>query len=325
MQEMDISNNPICEISPKISQLFDLKILKANNCKLEKITHGIANLSNLHILELKNNLLTGFLPKIAFHDIKLDSLTHLDLSNNKLTNIPTALKHLSKLTTLLLSYNKISEITKICREEFSKLFVLDLSNNKISLIPNAFGVKLKNLQNLNLSNNDIVKIPHNIGLMTQLKTIQIEGNPLKSIRRPIVEKGSVAILEYLKQKYNEEMDSQIEPQILDSDEEENSSQFSKFQPKISEKSAPKPILKKPEKMQYEPMQISTPVQKFEEEKMKIVNKKSENSEKIAEINEQISKLNKEIEENYAMSKPKILEKKKQIAKLIAERAKLIPF
>jgi hypothetical protein len=46
-----------------------------------------------------------------------------------------------------------------------------------------------------------------LGLHKKLKNIQVEGNPLKSIRRAIIEKGSQGILKYLSERFNQDTDT----------------------------------------------------------------------------------------------------------------------
>lgn len=112
--------------------------------------------------------------------------------------------------------NKISCIRELCRREFSlNLEVLDLGNNKIKECPIALVHYLKNLQLLNLINNDLERIPNLLGLHKAIKTLQVDGNPLKTIRRPIIEKGSDALLKYLRDKYQEDKDSIVEEWALE--------------------------------------------------------------------------------------------------------------
>lgn len=108
--------------------------------------------------------------------------------------------------------NKISDVKELCRRQFRTLEVLDLGNNKIREIPIALVHFCENLNLLNIQNNDISDrgIPNLLGLHKTIKTLQIDGNPLKSIRRPIIEKGTEAILKYLRDKFVEERDSQVE-------------------------------------------------------------------------------------------------------------------
>jgi len=49
-----------------------------------------------------------------------------------------------------------------------------------------------------------------IGIHKNIKNIQLEGNPLKSIRRTIISKGSQGILKYLMDKYVDGTDDVIE-------------------------------------------------------------------------------------------------------------------
>jgi hypothetical protein len=48
-----------------------------------------------------------------------------------------------------------------------------------------------------------------IGHHKKLKNIQVDGNPLKSIRRPIIARGSQGILQYLADRYTD-ADAEIE-------------------------------------------------------------------------------------------------------------------
>ena len=59
--------------------------------------------------------------------------------------------------------------------------------------------RLNALEVLNLMNNNISALPAKLGLLSEkLRVLMLEGNPLRSIRRPILEKGSAAVLEYLR-------------------------------------------------------------------------------------------------------------------------------
>ena len=53
---------------------------------------------------------------------------------------------------------------------------------------------------LNLANNNLSKIPTVLGFM-KLLGLQIDGNPLKLIKRQVIEKGTVAIMDYLRTRH----------------------------------------------------------------------------------------------------------------------------
>jgi len=42
--------------------------------------------------------------------------------------------------------------------------------------------------------------PAELGLLPRLRNLALEGNPLRSIRRPIIARGTPAVLEYLRDK-----------------------------------------------------------------------------------------------------------------------------
>lgn len=77
---------------------------------------------------------------------------------------------------------------------------LSLSENKIAELP-ADIIRLSQLTFLDIRSNDISRLPAELGLMdATLKTLMLEGNPLRSIRRAIIDRGTAAVLEYLRNK-----------------------------------------------------------------------------------------------------------------------------
>ncbi|PIA45571.1 hypothetical protein AQUCO_01600045v1 [Aquilegia coerulea] len=81
-----------------------------------------------------------------------------------------------------------------------KLRILDLSRNSIASIP----LELKNftsLTELDLSDNNITTLPPELGLLEPtLQALRLDGNPLRSIRRVILDRGTKAVLSYLKER-----------------------------------------------------------------------------------------------------------------------------
>jgi len=79
--------------------------------------------------------------------------------------------------------NHLTDVNELCRPEFSTLDVLDLSNNHIKEIPIAFVHFLSGLKELFVSNNDLPRLPPLLGYHRQIKTLAIDGNPLKTMKR----------------------------------------------------------------------------------------------------------------------------------------------
>lgn len=210
---LDLSLNPLLKHIPEeVGNLKNLEELRLHRCELSATPRSIINLKKLRVLDMSGNKLTEFFDDGAYfrNDVNLHSLQTLNLSSNLLMDIPQCLKYIPTLRTLNLSQNRIQMLNEICRNSFSNLDTLDLSNNKIHDIPIAFVYFLSSLSSLNITNNDIVKLPSLLGLHRNLREIQIEGNPLKSIRRSIIEKGSATILAYLKDKFVPDQDDIVE-------------------------------------------------------------------------------------------------------------------
>jgi Leucine-rich repeat (LRR) protein len=69
---------------------------------------------------------------------------------------------------------------------------LDVSNNKIDNISDNIYQRVK-LNYFNIENNNISKLPTVMGFM-KLSGLKIDGNPLKLIKRTVIDKGTVEIL-----------------------------------------------------------------------------------------------------------------------------------
>lgn len=195
---INVSDNRLQEINPKIQKLQEsLRMLYLNGNQLECIPGFLGNLYNLECLEAKNNKISAF---------ELESknsypgLNYLDLSVNKFTKIPKEIFYLRSLRTLHLSYNKISSIEPVFEANvLEKLEVLDVSNNAIDDVSdNVFSKTALNY--LNLENNNLTKIPTLMGFM-KLSGLKVDGNPLKLMKRQVIEKGTVAIMEFLRTKH----------------------------------------------------------------------------------------------------------------------------
>lgn len=128
------------------------------------------------------------------------SLLHLDLSTNRLTKVPESILKIPKLRTLHLSYNKINSIELLLFEDcLPYLEILDVSNNVIDDVSDYIFRK-QSLNYLNLENNNLTRLPTVLGFM-KLMGLKVDGNPLKLIKRQVIEKGTVVLMEFLRTKH----------------------------------------------------------------------------------------------------------------------------
>ena len=131
--------------------------------------------------------------------LSLSKLTFLDVSNNLLQTLPDEISQLPHLLQIVLSFNRFSTMPKPLFDMKSLQTVL-LANNQIADIDVDGLLKLKTLQVLDLSNNSIVKIPPQLGNVSWLKSLTLDGNSFRSPRPQIMMKGTQYILDYLRDR-----------------------------------------------------------------------------------------------------------------------------
>ncbi|PIK48423.1 hypothetical protein BSL78_14724 [Apostichopus japonicus] len=151
-------------------------------------------------------------------------LRTLDLTHNKLQELPSEIGYMSSLEQLYLRHNQLTELpvfktTDLLKElhvgnnrieslslEFLQsipgISVLDLRDNKISTLPEEITC-LQKLQRLDLTNNNLSSLPFKLGTLANLKSLILEGNPLRSIRRDIINRGTMGLLKYLRSRIEE--------------------------------------------------------------------------------------------------------------------------
>jgi hypothetical protein len=154
----------------------------------------LGNLSNLQLLSLCYNQLTGSIPPELGN---LSKLVELDLYYNNLTeSIPSQLGSLENLQVLYLFNNQLSGSIPPDLGNLSNLAWLNLSFNSLSgSIPSALG-NLNSLVNLNLSDNSLSgSIPIELGNLPIVGIINLSYNQLDgSIPSEL---GDVTDLEFL--------------------------------------------------------------------------------------------------------------------------------
>ena len=97
--------------------------------------------------------------------------------NNKIKSIPNGISN-SKCNMLMLCYNKISEFPTSLYE-LEKLSTLCLHANQLKSLPKDID-KMKNLTHLTISNNPILNLPSNISNINTLEVLDMENTLIKA-------------------------------------------------------------------------------------------------------------------------------------------------
>ncbi|EGZ18228.1 hypothetical protein PHYSODRAFT_502165 [Phytophthora sojae] len=114
----------------------------------------------------------------------LSRLTELDLTKNRLRELPDSLTKLTGLTALNLSCNALEKLP----EDFGKLVKLDklwLERNALTQLPVSIG-GCRSARCANFSANKLTELPETIGELTALTTLTLNLNELQELPDAVV-------------------------------------------------------------------------------------------------------------------------------------------
>ena len=153
--------------------------------------------SSLKILDLSRNKLAGSNDYILTN-VSLPNLRSLNLSNNAITSMTPLLDLLSapQLSEINFSRNRIT-FFPVLRESFPALVTVHASQNSLSEL---LVEPVRGLQVLDVSGNAIVRLDPKLGLLGAegLRSLAIGANRFRVPRREVVDKGTEAVLAWLK-------------------------------------------------------------------------------------------------------------------------------
>ncbi len=105
----------------------------------------------------------------------------------------------AKLGVALAPYRNDEEKTlqRVKYEDWGHLILLDLSGLKRTRLPPEIG-QLRKLTWLYVDNHSLTELPATIGPLSNLKKLNLNGNPLQTPPPEIVQQGTEAVLAYLR-------------------------------------------------------------------------------------------------------------------------------
>jgi len=103
---VDLSNNDIVQLDPRIAFLREVEVFKMINNKIEEIPPGFLSFENLKILDLSGNRIKTIPQEIG----QQVTLIEIDLSNNMINELPNSITSLSTLENLKLAGNRIQHV-----------------------------------------------------------------------------------------------------------------------------------------------------------------------------------------------------------------------
>ncbi|CAK9825936.1 Platelet glycoprotein V [Anthophora retusa] len=162
---------------------INLKSLAWTSSGIERVEAGVFLSTTLLVhLNLGDNRLTE-LPSDVFHP--LHQLQYLNLTRNRLHILPRALfQDLDQLEEIGLSQNRLSVLPYQVFASSKSLTRLDLSGNLLVSLPDHSFRPNKHLQQLDLSGNRLTKLPPRLfSGLSQLKILQLSDNEIDTIPR----------------------------------------------------------------------------------------------------------------------------------------------
>uniref|UniRef100_A0A8C8R5L4 Leucine-rich repeat-containing protein 40 n=1 Tax=Pelusios castaneus TaxID=367368 RepID=A0A8C8R5L4_9SAUR len=201
LEELDLSNNQLATIPPSFASLTSLVRLSLAHNQLMDLPAEISAMKSLKLLDCTKNHLETIPSELAC----MASLEQLYLRKNKLRYLPE-FPSCKLLKELHVGENQIEVLSAEHLKHLNSLCVLELRDNKLKSLPDEITL-LQGLERLDLANNDISSLPYALGNLPHLKLLALEGNPLRTIRRDILQKGTQELLKYLRSKIRDDATS----------------------------------------------------------------------------------------------------------------------
>ncbi|MCB9152377.1 MAG: leucine-rich repeat domain-containing protein, partial [Caldilineaceae bacterium] len=194
--ELDLSGQYLTELPPELGDLRQLEVLNLGRSEapyrynyLTALPDWIAQLSNIHTLDLRNNKLTALPDWLA----QLTNLQSLDLRYNNLTALPDWIAQLTNLHTLKLGYANLTSLPEEMAQ-LTNLHVLDLSYSHLTALPDWMA-RLSNLCILNLSHANLMALPDWIVQLSNLHTINLSNTYLTSLPEEMAQLINLQVLD----------------------------------------------------------------------------------------------------------------------------------
>uniref|UniRef100_A0A7N6AJP8 Leucine-rich repeat-containing protein 40 n=1 Tax=Anabas testudineus TaxID=64144 RepID=A0A7N6AJP8_ANATE len=189
----DAHQNVSFDASDRWWEQTDLTKLLLSSNQLTHLSDDIRLLAGLNILDLHDNQLSSLPSALG----ELQELHQLRLSHNQLTSLPEELCTLKNLRSLTIQQNLLESLPEQVGH-LENLSELDLSRNHLKGLPSSLGC-LIGLQKLNLCHNKLTCLPDSLRQLKNVKMLDCSNNQLTHIPASLSE---MVALEQLYLRHN---------------------------------------------------------------------------------------------------------------------------
>ncbi|KAK9074829.1 hypothetical protein SSX86_003148 [Deinandra increscens subsp. villosa] len=197
LQKLDLSSNNLSFLPDSIGSLVSLQKLDIETNSIEEIPHAIGHCLSLKELLADYNKLKALPEAVG----RIESLQKLSVRYNNISRLPTTMSSLKNIQQLDVSFNELESVPEsLCFA--TTLIKLDISNNFADLasLPRSIG-NLELLEELDMCNNQIRVLPDSFRMLSKLRVLKVEGNPLELPPHNVIEKGAQAVVGYMSEVY----------------------------------------------------------------------------------------------------------------------------
>ncbi|KAI5298185.1 hypothetical protein KEM55_003704, partial [Ascosphaera atra] len=228
---LDLSSQDLDNVDPAcieaLAQASGIQRINISHNRLHAFpTTALSIISeSLHDLNLSFNQLDS--ANIITSTLSLPNLRSLNISHTGCSSLEALLNNLSapSLETLDISHNRLTGALPVLKEAFPSLTSVVAAGNKLQSITYE---AVEGLRTVDVNGNDIDSLPPRIGLLTGeggLQQFDVAGNTFRVPRWQVVEKGTAAILEWLRGRITDEQMKEWTGQDVQRSNEEEEEAF----------------------------------------------------------------------------------------------------
>ena len=194
-------DDSLISIPTEIGQLTNLEDLNVGENQLTSIPKEIGQLTNLTRLHLGDNQLSTLPPELGF----LTKLNSLFVNQNNITTIPQAICNLMEFNSPQLLISADGNLTCSATSQKDALISIYSANPGNTLgwsVDNFAGVDFYengNPKAIIINNKNLTRIPDNMGQLTALETLNVDGNNLTSLPTSL---GKMSVLSVISANNN---------------------------------------------------------------------------------------------------------------------------